>query len=81
MKLNALIDAINLKLRGHYLYYGITHNYRGIERFFYHVRRILYFWLWRRGGKTKWTWDSFVLLVDQWRPLAKPFISNSYATS
>lgn len=30
MKLRDLIAAINVKLRGHYSYYGITNNYKGI---------------------------------------------------
>ena len=39
-KLNALIDAINVKLRGHYMYYGITFNFRGINLFYEYVRRM-----------------------------------------
>ena len=81
MKLHELIATINVKLRGHYQYYGITFNFRGIKLFYEHVRRILYKWLRRRGGKTKWIWDTFILLIEQWRPLIKPFISNSYALS
>jgi RNA-directed DNA polymerase len=81
MKLCALIDAIKVKLRGHFQYYGITFNFRGIKLFYEHVRRILYNWLRRKGGKSKWIRDSFILLIEQWRPLVKPFISNSYALS
>ena len=81
MKLSALIDAINVKLRGHYLYYGITFNSRGISRFYFHVKRCLLKWLMRRGGKSKWSWYNFVLLTERWLPLLKPFISNSYASS
>jgi RNA-directed DNA polymerase len=81
MKLNELIAAINVKLRGHYLYYGITHNFRSIYRFYRIVRRYLFKWLRRRGGKAKWVWDYFILVIDQGCPLLKPFISNSYATS
>ena len=81
MKLNELIAAINVKLRGHYQYYGITFNFRGINLFYEHVRRILYKWLRRRGGKTKWIWDKYILLIEQWRPLIKPFISKSFALS
>ena len=33
MKLKNLIAMLNIKLRGHYLYYGIIHNYKGIRRF------------------------------------------------
>jgi len=78
MKLTDLIAAINVKLRGHYLYYGITFNYRGINRLYFHVKRNLYKWLNRRGGKSKWLWDTFSILVEQWSPLVKPFIIHSY---
>jgi RNA-directed DNA polymerase len=81
MKLSSLIDAINDKLRGHYLYYGITHNFRSIFTVYRFVRRSLFKWLRRRGGKTKWIWDSFISVIDLGCPLLKPFISNSYATS
>ena len=56
-------------------------NEKGINLFYEHVRRILYKWLRRRGGKTKWIWDTFILLIEQWRPLIKPFISKSFALS
>jgi RNA-directed DNA polymerase len=81
MAYKALIDAINVKLRGHYLYYGITFNFRSISWFYFHAKRCLIKWLRRRGGKSKWTWDYFVLLTEQWHPIFKPFISNSFATS
>ncbi len=81
MKLHALFATINVKLRGHYQYYGITFNFRGIKLFYEHVRYIFFKWLRRRGGKTKWIWDTFILLIEQWRPLMKPFISKSYALS
>jgi len=78
MKLKLLIAMLNLKLRGHYLYYGIIHNYNGIHRFYDEVRRKLFKWLRRRGGKTKWDWKSVVKLTDEWQPLIKPFISKPY---
>ncbi|WP_217651521.1 group II intron reverse transcriptase/maturase [Mariniphaga anaerophila] len=54
IKLKDLIVMLNLKLRGHYQYYGIIHNYDGIHRYYEEVRRKLYKWLRRRRGKTKW---------------------------
>jgi len=78
MKLRDLIAAINLKLRGHYLYYGITFNYKGIHSYYEAVRRSVYKWIRRRGGKTKWVWETVVLLTEKWQPLIKPFISKSY---
>jgi RNA-directed DNA polymerase len=78
MKLGELITVINVKLRGHYLYYGITFNFRGIRLYYEEVKRILYKWIRRRGGKTKWTWKTFDLLTEKWRPVIKPLILKSY---
>jgi RNA-directed DNA polymerase len=77
LKLRELIIAINAKLRGHYSYYGITNNFRGIFRYYIQVKRILYKWLNRRGGKPKWTWEIFSMLIEHWIPLAKPLIHHS----
>lgn len=77
-KLGELITAINMKLRGHYLYYGITFNYRGITLYYEEVKRALYKWIRRRGGKKKWTWETFVLLIETWCPVMKPKILKSY---
>jgi len=81
MKLRDLIAAINIKLRGHYSYYGYTFNYKGISRFYERVRRILFMWLNRRGGKPNWKWDRFSLLINRWDPLVKPFITHLYVPS
>ena len=78
MKLRELITLINVKLRGHYLYYGITFNYRGIKLYYEEVKRALYKWIRRRGGKKKWTWETFVLLIDEWCLVMKPIILKPY---
>ena len=78
MKLSELIAAINVKLRGHYSYYGITFNSSGISCYFAQVRRALHIWINHRGGKRKWNWETFSLLVDNWNPLVKPLIKHSY---
>ena len=78
MKLRDLIAAINVKLRGHYSYYGITFNTRSISCYFLQVKHALLKWLNRRGGKRKWNWETFSLLVDKWNPLVKPLIKHSY---
>lgn len=77
-KLGELITAINVKLRGHYLYYGITFNYRGITLYYEEVKRALYKWIRRRGGKKRWNWETFVLLIETWCPVMKPKILKSY---
>ena len=81
LKLRDLIAALNIKLRGHYSYFGITFNYKGIRHFYDLVKRSLYKWLNRRGGKPKWNGETFIQLVDHWIPLVKPCIYHSYASS
>ena len=81
MKLRELIAAINIKLRGHYSYYGITFNYYSLSRFRFEVVRSLYKWLNRRGGKRKWNWSKLTILVEQWYPLVKPLIYHSYGST
>jgi hypothetical protein len=78
MKLQDLIAALNVKLRGHYNYYGVSFNSRSLNGFFMVVRMRLFYWLNRRGGKVKLNWSRFMEYVDVFTPLLKPFIKHSY---
>jgi RNA-directed DNA polymerase len=78
LKLKKLIDELNAKLRGHYAYYGITFNFRSLYSFFLQIKRLLFKWLNRRGGKPKWQWERFIRLITEWQPLFKPKIYHSY---
>ena len=78
MKLRDLIASLNIKLRGHYNYYGVTFNSRSLECFYRMVRYRLYKWLNRRGGKIKLNWNSFSVYVEKWTPLVTPYIKHSY---
>jgi len=73
-----LIRLLNQKLRGHYGYYGITFNTKEINAYYEAVKRILHYWLNRRGGKRKWIWEEYVKLITVWKPLVKPEIYHSY---
>jgi len=73
-----LIAELNLKLRGHYGYYGMTFNMRGINRYYQETKYILYKWLNRRGGKQVWTMERVTKLITEWIPLEKPRIYHSY---
>lgn len=77
-KLGELIPELNVKLRGHYNYYGITFNSKGVNSYFEQVKRILHKWLNRRGGKPIWNWDRFMKLIKDWMPLFKPKLYHSY---
>ena len=64
------------KLRGHYAYYGVTGNSRGIRRFHHEVRQLLVKRLNRRGGKRPMTWEKFALMERHF-PLPRPRIQAS----
>ena len=78
-RLKELIPELNAKLRGHYSYYGITFNSKGITSFYEQIRRRLQKWLNRRGGKRKWIWERFNTLITKWLPLVQPKIYHSYS--
>ncbi len=61
------------KLRGHYGYYGVTDNSRGINLYFYQVQRILYKWLNRRGRRKCYSWTKYAQLLAR-SPLPAPRI-------
>ncbi len=64
------------KLRGHYNYYGVTDNLRGIARFGEEVKKLLFKWLNRRGKRNCLNWEKFNKLLERF-PLPKPRIRVS----
>jgi RNA-directed DNA polymerase len=61
------------KLRGHYQYYGVRFNYRGLDKMLFHARRAWQYWLRRRCHKDNTTWDRFKRLLVVF-PLPRPRI-------
>jgi group II intron reverse transcriptase/maturase len=76
-KLKGLILELNVKLRGHYNYYGITFNSKAINSYYYQVQKALHKWLNRRGGKKAWNWERYDKLTKEWLPLLRPKIYHS----
>ena len=68
------------KLRGHFQYYGVSENYRGIERFYKATIRMVHKWLNRRSQKRKMNWNSFTEYLKHY-PLPKPRIVHSFYVS
>jgi group II intron reverse transcriptase/maturase len=66
-----ILHQVGLKLRGHYAYYGVTDNYRGIARFHREVIELLYKWLNRRSQRRSYSWVGFLELLKRF-PLPKP---------
>ena len=57
--ISATVEALNVKLTGHYRYYGIYGNYVGLQKYYKYVREEL----WkskRRREQTYWlTWRKY----------------------
>ena len=68
-----ILKSLGRKLQGHYAYYGVTDNSKGINRFGYECQKLLFKWLNRRGGKVKMNWEKFKKLLIRY-PLPVPRI-------
>ena len=68
---------LKAKIIGHYAYYGISMNFRSIEKFYIQVRILWRKWLNRRGWKGKQNWTSYAKLLER-LILPKPRITHSY---
>ncbi|MCL1790318.1 MAG: reverse transcriptase domain-containing protein [Peptococcaceae bacterium] len=76
LPVRTLIAEINMKLRGHYQYYGITDNSVSLNTYFYQTTRLLFKWLNRRSQKRSYTWEGFKELLKIF-PLVQPRIRVS----
>lgn len=68
-----LMEKVAVRLQGHYAYYGVTDNTRGIRRFARAVEALLYKWLNRRGKRGCMSWEKFKKLLEKF-PLPQPRI-------
>lgn len=64
------------KVKGHYAFYGVTHNLRSMTIYKRAVERSWYFWLGRRSRDNVMPWDRFKKLLEKY-PLPKPRIVHS----
>jgi len=69
-----LISKLNVKLRGHYNYYGLSHNARKMQMFLEYIKYTLYKTLRRRSQKKKLSWDGFNRILE-FEQLLKPMIT------
>ena len=72
-----LIKDLNMRLRGHYNYYGVSNNYERMHNFYIYVLLQLKFWLSRRSQKGRITWDKFNKIL-KYNPLLPPRITRPY---
>ena len=67
------------KLRGHFQYYGVSENTRGIRRYYERVKKLVFKWLNRRSQRGKMNWEKFNSYLKSY-PLPKPRIVHSFYT-
>lgn len=72
-RMNDLFRMINAKLRGYYLYYGVTGNIDSLQEFHWHAMRAVFKWLNQRSQRTSYTWVTFMELQKQFLTV-KPVI-------
>lgn len=73
LKTRELWARVKSKMTGHYNYYGVTDNMRGITRFYEAVKRSLFKWLNRRGRKNCLNWEKYNEMLKRF-PLPRPRI-------
>ena len=75
-----LWEVTRAKLRGHITYYGVTDNSKSLSNFSYQVKRLLFKWLNRQGGRRRMNWEKFTLMERRF-PFPAPRITvNLFST-
>jgi group II intron reverse transcriptase/maturase len=69
--------VLRAKLRGHYQYYAVRCNSRCLEWVFDQLKRAWLYWLNRRGGRKKLSWEKFQKLLKAY-PLPRPKIVQAW---
>ena len=68
-------QALALKLKGHYGYYGITGNSRALSRFWHEIEGVWRKWLSRRSQRAAVRWEHMRALMKRY-PLPTPRITR-----
>lgn len=71
--------TLRAKLTGHYQYYGVSGNYRRINRYYSQTVRLVYKWLNRRSQKKSFNWETFNKYLKIYE-LRKPKIYHDFYT-
>lgn len=71
-KVSETIKLLNVKLVGHYRYYGITDNTRSIRSFYERTVKMLYKVLNRRTQKNRYSYEKYYEKIE--KQIKKPVI-------
>ncbi len=76
LKVSEQHERLSQMARGHYNYYGVTHNGPSLKKFHHQMKRIWRKWLNRRNREKSMPWERFNLLLKRY-PLPKPKVVKS----
>jgi len=79
VKLEEWWEILKLKLRGHYNYYGVSGNIRGIRAFYRSAFWLTYKWVNRRSQKKSFNFTQYCRFLKH-NPLPEPKIYHSIYT-
>ncbi len=71
---------LKAKLRGHFQYYGISENFRSINKYYFFTIKLVRKWMNRRSQKRTMSWRKFSKYLELY-PLPKPKIVHSFYIS
>ena len=69
--------VLRAKLRGHYQYYGVSGNYRGIKQFYFETINMTFKWVNRRSQKKSFNWKTFLSYMERYE-LPRPKICHDF---
>lgn len=70
---NEIIKKLNIKLLGHYRYYGISDNSNKLQEFMRYITRTLFKQLRRRSQKRRISWEKYLRIL-KYNPIIQPKI-------
>jgi RNA-directed DNA polymerase len=67
--------VLGQKISGHYQYYGISGNSRGLEQYYWKVKQTAYKWINRRSQRKSYNWEQYEHFL-KYNPLPTPRIMH-----
>jgi RNA-directed DNA polymerase len=67
--------VLGQKISGHYQYYGISGNIRGLEQYYWQVRQLACKWINRRSQRKSYDWEQYENFLKH-NPLPTPRIMH-----
>jgi len=67
------------KMVGHYQYYGVSENYRGVWRYYQTAIRLAFKWINRRSQRKSYSWEEFERYLAHY-PLPRPRLYHNLYT-